>query len=38
MADLDEVTDHARQIGAVNTVVPFVDGHGERRLRGDNTD
>lgn len=31
---VDEVTDAARSVGAVNTVVPTADG----RLRGDNTD
>jgi shikimate dehydrogenase len=34
LAAVDEVTDVARAMGAVNTVVPLSDG----RLRGDNTD
>ncbi|TRM59087.1 EPSP synthase-domain-containing protein [Schizophyllum amplum] len=34
---LDELSDAARVIGAVNTIIP-VQGHGARTLRGDNTD
>lgn len=34
---LDEVSEHARLIGAVNTIIP-VEEHGARRLIGDNTD
>ena len=40
MDRLDELTDAAKTIGAVNTVIPFSDspkGHGQR-LVGDNTD
>ncbi|KAF0641463.1 hypothetical protein FPSE5266_04808 [Fusarium pseudograminearum] len=40
MGKLDELSDAARTIGAVNTVVPFgkPDDNGCRRLLGDNTD
>ena len=34
MADMDELTESARRIGAVNTITKLADG----RLRGDNTD
>lgn len=34
---LDEITPHARVIGAVNTIIPFVQ-NGKTLLRGDNTD
>ena len=34
MADMDELTESARRIGAVNTITKLGDG----RLRGDNTD
>lgn len=35
----DEVTDHANQIGAVNTLIVFQDPVSkERKIRGDNTD
>lgn len=34
---LDEVSEHARLIGAVNTIIP-VEENGARRLVGDNTD
>ena len=34
MADMDELTEAARRIGAVNTITKLADG----RLRGDNTD
>ncbi|KAF3933283.1 hypothetical protein ABW20_dc0109877 [Dactylellina cionopaga] len=36
---LDEISDEARAIGAVNTIYPIgSDGKGKRILRGDNTD
>ncbi|WZH48041.1 EPSP synthase-domain-containing protein [Fusarium acuminatum] len=40
MNKLDELSDAARVIGAVNTVVPLgkADANGRRRLLGDNTD
>ncbi|KAI1296199.1 3-dehydroquinate dehydratase (3-dehydroquinase) [Mortierella claussenii] len=38
MSKLDEVTEQAKVIGAVNTVVPVVDDQGHTRLVGDNTD
>jgi pentafunctional AROM polypeptide len=40
MSRLDDLTDAARIIGAVNTVIPVNDeeGSGPRRLLGDNTD
>lgn len=34
---LEEISSHAQMIGAVNTIVPFVQD-GETKLRGDNTD
>ncbi|GAA5914631.1 hypothetical protein JCM8208_002097 [Rhodotorula glutinis] len=37
MPFLDEVSEHARLIGAVNTIIP-VEENGARRLVGDNTD
>jgi len=38
MPFLDEISPNATLIGAVNTIVPFVNKQGETRLRGDNTD
>jgi pentafunctional AROM polypeptide len=40
MSQVDELSDAARAIGAVNTVVPLgkADTNGHRRLLGDNTD
>ncbi|ORZ06789.1 Shikimate dehydrogenase [Lobosporangium transversale] len=38
MSKLDEITDEAKAIGAVNTIVPIVDRQGKTILVGDNTD
>ncbi|KAG0005001.1 3-dehydroquinate dehydratase (3-dehydroquinase) [Entomortierella chlamydospora] len=38
MSKLDEITEQAKAIGAVNTVVPIVGEKGETVLIGDNTD
>ena len=38
MAHLDVLSPEARAIGAVNTVIPFTNAHGQRSLLGDNTD
>jgi pentafunctional AROM polypeptide len=35
---LDQLTEHAKMIGAVNTVVPLLNEDGTRALIGDNTD
>ncbi|KAF9202742.1 3-dehydroquinate dehydratase (3-dehydroquinase) [Haplosporangium sp. Z 27] len=35
---LDEITEHAKAIGAVNTIIPTVGEKGEKLLVGDNTD
>jgi len=38
MSKLDEITEEAKAIGAVNTVVPVLDNNKETVLVGDNTD
>ncbi|KAH9434523.1 hypothetical protein MCOR02_006523 [Pyricularia oryzae] len=38
MPMLDEITDAAKTIGAVNTIIPVPVQAGKQRLRGDNTD
>jgi pentafunctional AROM polypeptide len=38
MAQLDVLSPEAKSIGAVNTVIPFTNAHGQRSLLGDNTD
>ncbi|KAF9363488.1 3-dehydroquinate dehydratase (3-dehydroquinase) [Mortierella sp. NVP85] len=38
MSKLDEITEEAKAIGAVNTVVPVTDDQGQTTLVGDNTD
>ncbi|KAH9991980.1 aromatic amino acid family biosynthesis-like protein [Russula compacta] len=38
IAHLDVLSPEAEAIGAVNTVIPFTNAHGQRTLLGDNTD